>query len=213
MDIAVKDQTAAYRLFNYYYLCRMPAAERMNVNDHEYYGIPTTMNRTWDAALASHMDFQQLTPAEMASLAAEGVRLEIHDPTDAVKIYKDINQHMQDWCLHLGNAMRPFEPPLEGLKEFNSLAKLIIMIARGHGLVDALERQDRKHAVRSFREGGHNRRAPRLAGITHGDITFNNILDLAGRAGYSIRKYQLNGELLTSAREPETGSHLFKGSM
>lgn len=213
MDIKLSDQTAAFRLFNYYYLCRMPAAERMNVNDHEYYGIPTTMNRSWDAALASHMDYQQLTPAEMASLAAEGVRLEIHDPADAVKIYKDINIHMQDWCTHLGNAFKPYEPPLEGLKEFNQLAKLLIMIARGHGLVNALERQDRRVAERAFRGESYSRRTPNLANITHGDVTFNNILDLAGRAGYSIRKYQLNGELLTSAREPEQQSILFKGSI
>lgn len=214
MDIALTDQTAAFRLFHYYYLCRMPAAERMDVNDHEYYGIPTTMNRTWDAALASHMDYQQLTAAELAHLAAQGVKLEIHDPHDAVKIYKDINQHLQDWYLHLTLMFKPFEPPLEGLKEFNQLAKLLIMIARGHGLVDMLDRTDRKHAERSFRLGERNRRNPVLSGITHGDVTFNNILDLSGRAGYSIRKYQLNGELLTSVREPETGgSHLFKGSI
>ena len=213
MDIKLSDQTAAFRLFNYYYLCRMTAADRMDVNDHEYYGIPTTMNRSWDAALASHMDYQQLTAAEMASLVAEGVRLEIHDPTDAVKIYKDINIHMQDWCRHLGNAMRPYEPPIEGLKEFNQLAKLIILIARGHGLIDALERQDRKHAARAFRGDNHSRRNPNLATITHGDVTFNNILDLAGRAGFSIRRYQLNGELLTSTRDPESPSILFKGSI
>lgn len=213
MDIALSDQTAAFRLFHYYYLCRMPAAERMDVNDHEFYGITTTMNRAWDAALASHMDYQQLTPAEMAHYCAQGVKLEIHDPQDAVKIYKDINLHLQNWQTHLANIMRPFEPPLEGLKEFNQLAKLLIMIARGNGLVNSLERTDRKHAERGFRATHRSRRDPILSSITHGDITFNNILELAGRAGHSIRKYQLNGELLTSAREAEGGSHLFKGSI
>lgn len=170
--------TAAYKLFHYPYMFLVPRNETFDVNDTEYYGRVTTGNVEWDMALASAMEPHYMTPAEAAEMVGRKVRVDLHDPKDAVVIYRMILDHLTDWykLLYQGGVRRKLVP-LKGLREFNDLARGLAKIGRRHGLVELEVPSERKRHQRSFTIG---HLAPmQLKDFEHDETIFNQIQALA----------------------------------
>lgn len=197
--MSVTEYSPAFKIFHFWWYIIVPQSAMYNVNDYEYFGIPTTGQRDWDLALANEKHQRAVTIAEMAQLVTDGVPLTLNDPNDAAKIYKLIGEHLTDWRDALVSRLKPPKPPLEGLYELNKLAGLLMPVARGNGLVAAYKRPERYNSRRMFSDVEEPKL--NLSRLEHSSQIFDEILNAAKAAGYSIRRYQ--SELVTS---PNTGS-------
>ena len=174
-----QNHTAAYKLFHYPYMFMVPRNELFDVNDTEYFGRVSTGNPEWDREMASTMEAVYMTPAEAAEMMGRQVRIDIHDPKDAVVIYRMLADHLNDWFRVVNQgAVRKRQVPMQGLKEFNNLARVMAKIGRRHGLVELEVPSERKRHARSFDSGYV---APmQLKDFVHDDSIFGQIQPLAG---------------------------------
>ena len=184
------DTSAAFKLFHYWFMVIVPQSTMYNENDTEYYGIPTSGNKQIDAEMAESDSYQSVTPAEMAHLVANGVRLTLSDPFDAARIYRIIGTHFENWrdALELRNNRVP--PPIQGLYEFNKLAHLLIEIAKPHGLIE-LYSEPKPVNIRAYADEDV---LPDIRRVNHSDALFNQIVTLAHQAGYPVRQYMIASE-------------------
>lgn len=188
------EQSAAYKLFHYHYMVNMHAADRLRESDHEIFGVVMPSDKEFAKQLSKAHDFQYLTVAEMAYVAAtEGKFIALYDPNDAVVIYKMIDRHLHDWL----NAVKYSDPetiPLEGLHEFDQLAAMMVYVARGHGLVELEDRYEQYKSQRVFR-GGKYRPKTMASSISHSGAVFNEILMVAKSRGHDIWKFRRQAAL------------------
>jgi hypothetical protein len=149
-----EEHSAAYKLFHYPYMFYVPRNETFDENDTEYFGRVSTGNEAWDLQLASAMEPVYMTPAEAAEFAGRKVRVDIHDPKDAVVIYRMLADHLNDWHrVVTQGAIRRKAVPLKGLREFNDLARQMAKIGRRHGLVELEIPSEQKRHHRTFSSG------------------------------------------------------------
>ena len=199
----VGGQSAAYKLFHYFFMVNMYAADRLNEADHTVFGVVMPSDKALALELSKAHDFQHLTVADMAYVAsAEGKYIALHDPKDAVIIYKLIDQHLHDWL----NAIRYSDPlhiPLEGLYEFDQLAAMMVYVARGHGLVELEDRYERYKTQRVFR-ASRWRPKTMASSVTHSGAVFNEILTEAKNRGYDI--WQFRRQIATAEAQASVGS-------
>lgn len=182
-------QSPAFKLFHWYFQCLVPANATYDVNDIEYFGIPTTGDRDWDLALSTANTDRAFTAADMAVAVSAGSPLSLSDPTDAVKLYLIIFEHLCDWRDHLRNTLMTRDIPLEGLNEFNQLARLMLSIARRYGYQDGINAK----VVKTGRwlESKETPLSP-LGKITHNEAVISEILTMAQQRGYSIKNYAMS---------------------
>ena len=178
----LKDQTPAYKLFHWPYMWMYAENENFDDNDTEYFGRLTTGNKEFDMKLATANSHRMITTEKAAELAGRGVAMYLDNPKDAVVIYNIICEHLWSWHDHLsrpGSFGRFRDVPLEGLKEFNDLARNLANVGRRHGLVES----DDPWAV------NRNRRAITMGYVpvidlskaVHSDQTYNEIAALTRR--------------------------------
>ena len=136
----LKDQTPAYKLFHWPYVWMYAENENFDVNDTEFFGRLATGNAEFDMKLATNNSHNFITTNVAAELAGRGVAMYLDNPKDAVVIYNLICEHLWSWHDHLsrpGSFGRYRDVPLEGLKEFNDLARNLAKVGRRHGLVES----------------------------------------------------------------------------
>lgn len=196
-------QTPAFKLFHWYYQCLVPANATYDDNDLEYFGIPTTGDQDWDAALSSANTDRAFTAADMATMVTYGSPLSLLDPRDAVPIYLTIFEHLCDWRDALNNHLINRPIPVEGLVEFNTLGRLMITIARRYGYQDGIKAK----VVNSGRwlAKGPDPVSP-LGKIMHNEKLLSEILTLAQSRGQDVSKYAMS-------IKAETPSNIKIGSM
>ena len=184
-----EQQSPAFKLYHWYFQCLVPANATYDVNDVEYFGIPTTGDRDWDLALATADTDRAFVAADMAVAVSSGSPLTLADPTDAVKLYLIIFEHLCDWRDHLRNSLMNREIPLQGLTEFNQLARLMLSIARRYGYQDGISAK----VVKTGRwlENKDTPVSP-LGKISHNEAVISEILTLAQQRGYSIKNYSMS---------------------
>lgn len=96
-------------------------------------GMSLTGDDSTDVAIISADKFVQQTPAVIAQLLTTGIKLSVNDPKDAVVVYEKIMEHLNDWLVYLSRpSMQQRDIPIEGLREFNNLAKVIFNPANRH---------------------------------------------------------------------------------
>ena len=179
----------AYLLFNTYYLCKIPYAEHMDVNDFEYFGIATSGDRDTDAILAKQLVTVQLSPAQMAQYIGMAVPVTLDDPKDCTKIYGLVMAHLSDWRAALENPVRYFNKiPLEGLIEFNRMAHCLVNLGRGYGLVEQIAGKRRRAMGRTFSEV--YQRESSVGDAHHSNSVIEDILIAAGDLGFRTPKVQ-----------------------
>lgn len=180
-------QSPAFKLFHWYFQCLVPANVTYDVNDFEYYGIATTGDPDWDACLSTARTDRSYTAADMAAVISAGAPLSLSDPRDATAIYMMIFEHLCDWRDTLQNSALNRSIPIEGLFEFNALARLMLTIARRYGYQDGIN-------VKVVRSGRWLEREPEkspLGRITHNEKVMSEILTIAQQRGLDVKKYAL----------------------
>lgn len=206
------EQSAAYKLFHYHYMVNMYAADRLRDSDHEIFGVVMPSDKELAKQLSMAHDFQYLTIAEMAYVAAsEGKFIALYDPNDSVTIYKIIDKHLNDWL----NAVRYSDPetiPLEGLHEFDQLAAMMVYVARGHGLVELEDRYELYKTQRVFRSGRY-RPKTMASSVTHSGAVFNEILMLAKQRGHDIWKFRRQISMIDNVEGSARAQNERRGSI
>lgn len=181
-------QSPAFKLFHWHYQCIVPANATYDVNDLEYFGIPTTGDRDWDLQMSSADTDRSYSAADMAAMVANGAPLSLLDPRDAVAIYLTIFEHICDWRDHVRNTLVVRPIPLEGLFQFNQLARLMLTIARRYGYQNQISNKVVKTG-RWFE--ANNDESAVLGKITHNEAVLSEILTAAQSRGQSIKNYAI----------------------
>lgn len=205
----------AYKLFHMHWLCRIPANEAMDECDFDIFGVALSNSSEWNERLATAMVDRQLSPAEMAQLNEDGVPLVLVDPKDSVTIYKLILEHLRDWRDATAGDAIIYDDliPLQGLKEFNNLAALLVPIARCHGLVDDIVTKKRTNPNKVARWGSiRTKKIYQAKNASHSNAVYEEICNNAARRGQFVRG---NRDLLEEIKMEEreegymTGSELY----
>lgn len=122
--------SAAFKLFHYNYQCRVSQIHMYGLEYLREAPMPTTGRADTDRVLAQQFIHVQLTVDAMAELHHDGASIFLVDPKDAVKIYRDIRRHLQDWLGDVESSMHRRTPPIEDLRMFDQLAAAIYPFAR-----------------------------------------------------------------------------------
>jgi len=129
---ALEEQTAAYRIFHWYYLAFIPQYALYSADYLKNFGVPTTQNREIDRELAKALTKVQLTISEMAEHLDNGVNIQLEDPQKSVEIYKTVREHLIDWDHLVRDAIGDVDPPMEDLRKLDALAAELYKIAKGY---------------------------------------------------------------------------------
>lgn len=127
---SIEQQTAAYKLFHYRFLCEVAQMHLYEANWLDISGFNTTGNPTLDRQMAIQPVVVQLTPAAMAKFHDEGVEMRLVNPEDSVKIYQLIFDHLNDWQNAVNLDINRMNGPLDDLKKFDRLASEVYKLAR-----------------------------------------------------------------------------------
>jgi hypothetical protein len=119
----------------------------------------------------------------VAKWHAMGVRIELSNIHDAVKMYDIIKEHLEDWLAEARNPLSVREPPVEDLRVLDSLADRLYLIARGliaetrkgetgsifsyimQSAMPQVSREDKM--AESIRQSQHSPLADQIASISH----------------------------------------------
>lgn len=121
-------------------------------------GMSLTGDAKTDEAIVSADKFVQLPTSHMAQLLGTGIKIALNDPNDAVVVYERIMEHLGDWVLYLSRPrMIAKEIPIEGLREFNNLARTVFNPAnRHHYHVDSSREKNITLALDKLMSGNAN---------------------------------------------------------
>lgn len=123
-------QSAGYKLFHYFYPCRVEAMHLVTPLELEVFGMVTTGNAQMDRQMAHELVDVQLNIATMAEYLDEGVVVTLLDPADSAKIYPIIVEHLQDWERVVTTQIHHPEVPTEDLQKLDRLATEILSVAK-----------------------------------------------------------------------------------
>lgn len=122
--------TAAYKIFNYPFLCRIAQMHLVSEEVLRQTGALTTGNAEWDRAAAMEMVDVRLTIAAMAEYVAEGATIALLNPEDSAKIYRLIKEHLEAWYYEVQSNLHLLEVPTEDLRKLDTLAAYVYPYAR-----------------------------------------------------------------------------------
>lgn len=182
--------TYAERLFHRYYLCTVPAYDYYDPRFIAKFGMHQHPNADVARAMLKDEIHEQMCPAMMASWVADGVKVSLVDPSDSVKVFKDLMGHIADWRDYIESRPLFLDLPLEGLFEFHMLAKHIYQLAREHGLGGQNRRRiKQQNRMLLMRNVTMNRNENPFNFKFNGAI-WDDLLFYAEAAGYRIKKFR-----------------------
>lgn len=127
-------RSAAFYLFHAWIGWRIPEYATLTRYALEEYGIFVPENKDKAKAILLNKKFVMYHPSDIAEYLATGGALDINDPTDAIKVYGWIMEHLANWLHHLEQPqMFPMYPPMDGLRKFNILANKLFPVAHRYG--------------------------------------------------------------------------------
>lgn len=125
--------TAAYKIFNYYVECMIPA---MYLYSQEYvakFGLYTSGDADVDAQTFQSMVKANLTVVQMAQHSSDGATLSLIHPEEAKQIYQWIVEHLNDWTDAVNRDPNQRDKvPVADLRLLDQFAKEIYPLARQH---------------------------------------------------------------------------------
>ncbi|MGL5648913.1 MAG: hypothetical protein ACRDDY_13780 [Clostridium sp.] len=181
--------TYADRLFHRYYLVSIPACDYYEPEYIKKFGMHQHPDKDVANAMLRDRIQDHLSPAYLASWAADGIDIRFHDATDTVKVYDDIMGHLGDWRDFLADGPLIARVPIEGLHQFHVFAKLIYKIAREHGLADKYRRGTHMWDIMALYRKGTNKHHNPFRFQFNGDIWLD-ILEHCAARGIDVRKYR-----------------------
>lgn len=125
--------SAAYKIFNYFVECTIPA---MYLYSQEYvkkFGLYTSGDADVDAQTFQSMVKANLTVAQMAQHMSDGATIALIHPEESKQIYQWIVEHINDWTDEVTkDPNRRDDVPVEDLRLLDQFAKEIYPMARQH---------------------------------------------------------------------------------
>ncbi len=122
--------TAAYKIFNYPFLCRIAQMHLTSEEVLRQTGTVTTGNAEWDRAAACEMVDVPLTIAAMAIYVDEGATIALINPEDTAKIYRLIREHLEAWYHEVQTNLHLMDVPTDDLRKLDALAAYVYPHAR-----------------------------------------------------------------------------------
>lgn len=122
---------AAYKLFHYPFRVRVPQYATYLEGEIEKVGVAISGFRDLDRECAAEMCEHTTTISRIARWHAEGVKIELYDIRDSVRMYDIIKEHLDDWLREARNPLSVREPPLDDLRMLDALADRLYLMARG----------------------------------------------------------------------------------
>lgn len=129
-------ENPAFVLFHSYWSWQVPAWALVTRFAREVHGLSLPPDKKKAAAIMDNKERTTARAFEMAELVHNnsGIPLDMIDPLDAIKVYGHIMAHMANWIEY---ASRPQlvrrDIPIQGLREFNSLANKLFPVAHRYG--------------------------------------------------------------------------------
>lgn len=125
--------SAAYKIFNYFVECTIPA---MYLYSQEYvkkFGLYTSGDADIDAQTFQSMVKANLTVAQMAQHMSDGATIALVHPEESKQIYQWIVEHINDWTDEVAkDPNRRDAVPVADLRLLDQFAKEIYPMARQH---------------------------------------------------------------------------------
>jgi hypothetical protein len=121
--------TAAYKIFHYYYTCRIPAAYAFE-KQHNMMGSVQYQSQGQEQDAASEMVARQHTVSELIDYHQRGAQIIIENPQDAVVIYQMLREHLTVMRERIRFQVNGGKIPLRDLRSMESFAEVIYRIAR-----------------------------------------------------------------------------------
>lgn len=129
------DKSPAFYLFHSWYGWRVPEYATMTTYAREEHGLflPEDKNKAKAVLLNKKTVF--MTVSQAAEYLASGMSLDINDPDeDALPVYKFIMEHLNDWLSYMTRpSLIQRKIPINGLREFNTLANKLFPVANRKG--------------------------------------------------------------------------------
>lgn len=125
--------SAAYKIFNYFVECMIPAMYLYSQEYVEKFGLYTSGDADIDAQTYQSNVKANLTVAQMAQHMADGAPISLVTPEESKQIYQWVVEHLNDWTDEVAkDPNRKSEVPVEDLRMLDQFAKEIYPMAREH---------------------------------------------------------------------------------
>lgn len=128
--VDISKHTAAYKIWNYKFLCQMSQLHLSSLEHIERSGTLTTGDSRVDRNLATEKVQVNITIAAMAEYIGEGIPFQLMKVDDSETIYKILYEHLMDWKIAIESNPGIVEVPVEDLRKFDLLAAEIYVFAR-----------------------------------------------------------------------------------
>lgn len=90
-------QTATWRVFHKKWLVRVPVFQSRSIEDVEHFGVFTSGERDYDAAMMNERRLQYMSIDEMYELYKRDITVGIFNVKEAADIYNDVSEHLLMW--------------------------------------------------------------------------------------------------------------------
>lgn len=125
----MSEQTVCQKLFYNRYLCRVPNIFFHRKEELEEVGMLSSGNKDIDRALVHQRRDVYLSPVQMVLLSSEGAPIQLANPREAVEIYQNLKQHLDNWRILTEQVLNAPEPPVDDLRKMDQFAASIYWIA------------------------------------------------------------------------------------
>lgn len=120
------------KIWEYYYLVRVPELAATSVEYLKTYGSYITGDKGVDQALTNQWMTRQMTINQMIDLYREGVQIKIVKESDVKEIYETIALHLEGWRSQLERGINIGDAPIEDLIAMDDFASAVYEFARHH---------------------------------------------------------------------------------
>lgn len=124
------EQSAAFRLFYKRYMIRVAKIHTESAEYMEQREVEGNEFQGQGRANAQQLIQTLASPATIATLFGEGATIRLVKRSDAMPIYNDIVEHLQDWARHVERKIHGRDVPTEELALFDGLAAQLYPVAR-----------------------------------------------------------------------------------
>lgn len=134
-----KDRGPAFYLFHSVFQCAVPAIHTYSDEWLSEVGVYTSGDRQIDQGSMQDLVYLHLTIAGrdgqkgMVDYHRENVNVILAQPSDSVRIYELIRDHLAIWAEKLATSVNLPPPPLEELEAMDAFASSIYKVARRYG--------------------------------------------------------------------------------
>ena len=127
-------RSAAFMLFHKWVGWRVPDWTTISTYMSQEHGLFLPEDEKKARAILLNKKTVYMRPFEVAVYAETGAALDVHDPHDGIIVYGYIMEHLADWLNYMQTPHLTIRKvPMEGLRQFNALARKLFPVANRYG--------------------------------------------------------------------------------